>query len=573
MSIRFRIVGSILLLLASTVAIFAVSWAMGAKGISFMIITGLTGLAILCAAITLVNLRSHFSIPLTELGRFAHTVSEGNLDASLEGQFIGELDILKQELGSMVNSLREAVREAERQNEAVKLQAQNTETALRDAKDKEEKVQHMLQNMSSVAERARDVSNSVFTAVEELSARIEQVNRGVDVQRDRMAETATAMEEMNGTVYEVAQNASSAAGSAAMSKENAETGAAGVRKAVESIEQIQQRIINLKNTMGQLGQQADSISEVMTVINDIADQTNLLALNAAIEAARAGEAGRGFAVVADEVRKLAEKTMTATKEVGTAVLLIQSHARENVEAVDAAAEDIVLSTDAASESGRFMEEIVSIVDETSVQVSSIATASEEQSAASEEINRAVSDVTRVATETADGMNEAASALAEISGLVEELDSMIEGLAEGRIEEAASDGPLIQWSDDLSVSVDSIDEQHKVLVQLINKLHTAMKERRSNTELVAVVEELKHYTVTHFQYEEKLFARHGYPDTPEHVEQHKLFVQQVLDFEESLRTGKATVTMDVMRFLKNWLTGHIKGTDKQYSSFLCAKGVQ
>lgn len=572
MTIKFRIVASVLLLLASTIAMFAGLWIAGVNGTLFLTMAVVAAFAVACAAITLVNLTNHFSQPLHRLGAFANTITSGSLNAELEGVFIGELQVLKSEIENMVHSLKQVMAEAERQKEEATRGAETTRTALQEAQAKEEKVQTMLSQMGDVAERARNVSNNVFTAVEQLSTQIEQVNDGVDVQRDRMAETATAMEQMNGTVYEVAQNASSAAHSAALSKENAETGASGVREAVQSIELIQQRVINLKETMGQLGQQADSISEVMTVINDIADQTNLLALNAAIEAARAGEAGRGFAVVADEVRKLAEKTMSATKEVGTAVQLIQTHARENVDAVDAAAKDIVMSTTAASESGRFMDEIVNIVEETAVQVSSIATASEEQSAASEEISLAVSDVTRIASETADGMSEAANALVEISSLVEELDTMIGGLAEGRIEEAASDGPLIQWSDDLSVTIDSIDEQHKVLVALINKLHAAMKERRSKEELMSVVTELKEYTVTHFQFEEELFAKHGYPDTPGHVEQHKKFVQQVLDFEQALVSGKATVTMDVMRFLKNWLTGHIKGTDKQYGPFLSAKGV-
>ena len=339
--------------------------------------------------------------------------------------------------------------------------------------------------------------------------KIEQVNSGVDIQHERMTETATAMEEMNCTVLEVAQNAANAANSASESKSNAETGADGVRRAVESIMQMEQRILSLKETMGQLGMQANAISQIMVTISDIADQTNLLALNAAIEAARAGDAGRGFAVVADEVRKLAEKTMNATQEVGSAVDRIQSHAQQNVKAVELAAHDIALSTEAATESGQFMEEIVTIVDETAIQVSSIATASEEQSAASEEINRAILDVTRVASETAIGMSSAANAIVEISGLVEELDSMISSLSQGNLEgAAATDGPLLIWSNDLSVGLDSIDEQHKVLVSLINELHSAMKARRSHSELLDVIDNLKNYTVTHFGYEEELFAKHG-----------------------------------------------------------------
>ncbi len=149
-----------------------------------------------------------------------------------------------------------------------------------------------------------------------------------------MTETATAMEEMNATVLEVAHNASNAAESAARARENAQVGAEGVRQAVTSIDAIKDQILDLNESMGELGSQAEGIGQIMNVVTDIADQTNLLALNAAIEAARAGEAGRGFAVVADEVRKLAEKTMQATKEVGDAVSTIQSQARSNITAVE-----------------------------------------------------------------------------------------------------------------------------------------------------------------------------------------------------------------------------------------------
>ncbi|MCT4534533.1 bacteriohemerythrin [Halodesulfovibrio sp.] len=576
MTIRNRLLLSVTLLFITTVLILFSNSIFSGSEDDFIrhIIQGiLLVFSFSIVVTTTIMLQKLFSDPLSSIHAYAQQIKKGNFEAQLNGTFSYELNDLHNSLLDIVSSFEHYASEAQKNNNYNKIAEEQAQRALDNAKKQEEKVQNMLESMREVASRAHNLSNNAFKAVHELSAQIEQVNDGVDVQHERMTETATAMEEMNCTVIEVAHSASSTANSAASSKENAKTGADGVRSAVESILQMEKRILNLKETMGQLGMQADAISQIMTTISDIADQTNLLALNAAIEAARAGEAGRGFAVVADEVRKLAEKTMHATQDVGGAITRIQTHAQQNVEAVELAAHDIALSTKAATESGHFMEEIVTIIDETAIQVTSIATASEEQSAVSEEINRAISDVTRIASETATGMTSAANAVVELSSLVEELDSMISSLAQGDVDSAAaSDGPLFIWSDDLSVGLNSIDKQHKMLVSLINELHAAMKSRRNQNELLSVIDNLKNYTVTHFGYEEELFAKHGYPDTVAHKEQHRKFVAEVVDFEAGVRSGKLTVTMDVMKFLKDWLTHHIKGTDKQYSKFLSSKGV-
>ena len=179
--------------------------------------------------------------------------------------------------------------------------------------------------------------------------------------------------------------------------------------------------------MQELGKQAESIGGVMNVISDIADQTNLLALNAAIEAARAGEAGRGFAVVADEVRKLAEKTMTATQEVGASITAIQHSARANINEVSTAVENITDATSLANSSGEALTEIVNLAAANSAVVASIATAAEEQSATSEEINRAIDEINRIVAETTDGMVQSSSAVQDLSRMAQELRRVMDGL--------------------------------------------------------------------------------------------------------------------------------------------------
>lgn len=133
-------------------------------------------------------------------------------------------------------------------------------------------------------------------------------------------------------------------------------------------------------------------------------------------------------------------------------------------------------------------------------------------------------------------------------------------------------PLIEWNDSLSVKVQSIDEQHKQLVVLINRLRDSSVSGKGNQELASILNELTNYTVNHFAHEEKIFAEYGYPETEEHIKAHTALVAQVGKLNEDFAAGRAKLTGDLFQFLRNWLNGHIRGTDRRYTQFMLEHNI-
>ncbi|WP_147822357.1 methyl-accepting chemotaxis protein [Salidesulfovibrio onnuriiensis] len=288
----------------------------------------------------------------------------------------------------------------------------------------EESIRRHNERIAAAAERATEISQRLNASANSLAEQLEDSRRGAQVQKERTGENATAMEEMNATVLEVARNAGTAAENANLASDKARTGAQVVEQAVEAINRVKGQSESLSSVMRELGQQAGEIGQVLQVINDIADQTNLLALNAAIEAARAGDAGRGFAVVADEVRKLAEKTVNATKEVGDVISRIQEGTAAAVRDTETATKAVGESTDLTWQSGEVLKEILEVVESTSSEVSAIATAAEQQSAASEEISRGTAEIDDISSQTMEAMVVSSRAVKELEEQAQELRDLI-----------------------------------------------------------------------------------------------------------------------------------------------------
>ena len=298
---------------------------------------------------------------------------------------------------------------------------------LTDLVKNQQEVEKHSQRIIELAQQAHNVANNVSSSSSEISVQVEQSSQGANLQSERVAETATAMAQMNSTVIEVAQSALEAASAATEARGKAQDGSSVVKEVVKSINLAADHAGNVKNGMDELGTKADGIGKIINVINDIADQTNLLALNAAIEAARAGDAGRGFAVVADEVRKLAEKTMEATREVGTVINGIQKGTYENIQNVELAASAVHEANDMALKAGESLSDIVNLVGDVANKIESIATASEQQSETSNQINRSLEEVSSISAETSIAMREASQAVEHLAKQAEDLRALIEEL--------------------------------------------------------------------------------------------------------------------------------------------------
>ncbi len=268
------------------------------------------------------------------------------------------------------------------------------------------------QMMKGLRDTIRAISENAGTlaaSAQQISASTEEIASGIQQQAVSSGVVSEMTKEMSYAVQQVAQNAEQASVLSEQANFVANNGQKVVSDTVSGMAEISTKMSDLAGKSVQIG-------EIVEVIDEIAEQTNLLALNAAIEAARAGEAGKGFAVVADEVRKLAERSSKATKEIANLIQSIQANTELAVNAVK-------IGNEKVANAGQSFEEINRVVRDTTIKVSEIAAASEEQAAQSAEVLRAIENIAAVTEQTSSGTQETASTATELSRMAESLNDL------------------------------------------------------------------------------------------------------------------------------------------------------
>ena len=127
-----------------------------------------------------------------------------------------------------------------------------------------------------------------------------------------------------------------------------------------------------------------------------------------------------------------------------------------------------------------------------------------------------------------------------------------------------------WADDMAIDNGPIDQDHQMLVEQVNQLHTATEAGRGQDIVAKLLDELIRSTVEHIRREEQFMAQIGYPRLKEHQAGHASFVSQLRELQEKFTSGSITVAAQLSTLLRDWLSLHIRRYDKDIFHFMQAQ---
>ena len=283
----------------------------------------------------------------------------------------------------------------------------------------------IIESLRDVVRQVKQSATQVNASVDINNAAIRNLAENAIAQAQQLEAALQSVENMTNAIQRVAGSAQQAADASIAAAQTAETGSTAIEQSVKSILQLRQTVANTAKKVKRLGEASQQISKIVVLIDQIALKTNMLAVNASIEASLAGEEGRGFAVVAEEVGALAAQSANATKEIELLVESIQRETSEVVQAMEASTVQVVEGTNRVEDARQSLNQIVQVSQQINELFQEISIATNSQVQTSQSVRSLMAELSAQSQSSSQTSRDVAIALQETADVASQLQASVE----------------------------------------------------------------------------------------------------------------------------------------------------
>lgn len=258
----------------------------------------------------------------------------------------------------------------------------------------------------------------------QIAVTVEEQERNANLQAASVNQTTTAMDELEATSRQSAEQANAAALAAEEVFQLADSGNQAVEKTLNEMANLQLKVSEIAEQIMELSEQTTQIGTISSLVSSLANQTNILALNAAVEAVRAGEHGKGFSVVAAEVRKLADKSIDSAENINTLVTQIQHKINSAVMVTDEGSKTVNTGIQIASQAAEAFAGVAEAVNNMVINNQQISLNTKQQVQAIHQVVEAMNNINLGAKETATSISQTKQGTGQLNEATTNLQAIV-----------------------------------------------------------------------------------------------------------------------------------------------------